>query len=94
MRPSVICPALNPSPLKRFPAFWLELSKVQAPAPFGPALAFCPLLPAPKMLKAKPYGCPDGQPCPFWGLGASQGRENGSEVQMGRKPSKRAVRPS
>ena len=40
-----------------------------------------PLLPSGKMLKAKPFGCPDGQPCPFFRLGASQGRENGSEVQ-------------
>lgn len=47
------------------------------PTPFS----LSPLLPSVKMGKAKPFGCPDGQPCPFCRLGASQGRENGSEVQ-------------
>ena len=58
-----------------------QTTKVQLsrcpPSPFS----LSPLLPSGKMLKAKPFGCPDGQPCPFFRLGASQGRENGSEVQ-------------
>ena len=53
-----------------------------AVVPMPPSsFSLLPLLPSGKMLKAKPFGCPDGQPCPFFRLGASQGRENGSEVQ-------------